>query len=97
MSQYDNNLTGVLFLNEKQGNEKRPDWKGSAEIDGVNYWVSGWARESARGPLISLKLEKKEQQTAAQKPASPAPAYIPPAAPSPSQGKDNFEDDIPFN
>ena len=94
MSQYDNNLTGVLFVNDKQGNEKRPDWKGSAEIDGVNYWVSGWARESARGPLISLKLEKKEQQTAAPKPA--APAYIPPAAPAPSGKSDDF-DDIPFN
>ena len=90
MSQYDNNLTGVLFVNDKQGNEKRPDWKGSAEIDGVHYWVSGWAREAARGPLISLKLEKKEQQTAAPKPAAPAPAYVPPAAPAPD------EDDIPF-
>ena len=95
MSQYDNNLTGVLFVNDKQGNEKRPDWKGSAEIDGVNYWVSGWARESARGPLISLKLEKKEQQTAAQKPASTAPAYVPQAAPAPSGKSDDF-DEIPF-
>lgn len=91
MSQYDNNLTGVLFVNDKQGNEKRPDWKGSAEIDGVNYWVSGWARESARGPLISLKLEKKEQQTAAPKPASPAPAYVPQAAPAPDD-----DDILPF-
>lgn len=90
MSQYDNNMTGVLFVNDKQGNEKRPDWKGSAEIDGVNYWVSGWARSSPKGELISLKLEKKEQQTAAPKPAAPAPAYVPPAAPAPD------EDDIPF-
>lgn len=88
MSQYDNNLTGVLFVNDKQGNDKRPDWKGSMEIDGVNYWVSGWSRESARGPLISLKLEKKEQQTAAPKPAAPAPAYVPPAA--------DFDADAPF-
>ncbi len=86
MSQYDNNLTGVLFVNDKQGNKKRPDWKGSAEIDGVNYWVSGWSRESARGPLISLKLEKKEQQQASRPAPPPAPA---PAAPL--EG-----DDIPF-
>lgn len=84
MSQYDNNLTGVLFVNDKSGNDKRPDWKGSAEIDGVHFWVSGWARESARGPLISLKLERKEQQTAAPKP-TPAPA---PSA--------DFDDDAPF-
>ena len=41
MSQYDNNLTGVLFVNDKQGNEKRPDWKGSAEIDGVKHDLVG--------------------------------------------------------
>lgn len=84
--QYDNNLTGVLFVNDKQGNEKRPDWKGSAEIDGVQFWVSGWNRQSARGELISLKLEKKEQQQASRPAPAPAPA---PAAPL--EG-----DDIPF-
>lgn len=76
--QYDNNLTGVLFVNDKQGNEKRPDWKGSAEIDGVQFWVSGWNRQSARGELISLKLEKKEQQQSSRHAPAPAPA---PAAP----------------
>jgi hypothetical protein len=86
MSQYDNNLTGVLFVNDKQGNDKRPDWKGSAEIDGVHFWVSGWARESARGPLISLKLEKKEQQQVSR----PAP----PPAPAPAEPLEG--DDIPF-
>lgn len=84
--QYDNNLTGVLFVNDKQGNEKRPDWKGSAEIDGVQFWVSGWNRQSAKGELISLKLEKKEQQQSSRPAPAPAPA---PAAPL--EG-----DDIPF-
>lgn len=84
--QYDNNLTGVMFVNDKQGNEKRPDWKGSAEIDGVHYWVSGWVRHSARGELISLKLERKEQQASSRPAPAPAPA---PAAPL--EG-----DDIPF-
>ena len=85
MATYETNLTGVMFKNDKSGNYKRPDWKGSIEIDGVHYWCSGWARESAKGPLISMKLEKKEaQQAAAPKPAAPkseAPAG---------------DDDIPF-
>lgn len=85
--QYDNNLTGVMFVNDKQGNEKRPDWKGSLEIDGVHYWVSGWIRKSARGELISLKLEKKEKQQAA---APAAPAYQ-----APAQSGD-VGDDLPF-
>ena len=70
MSQYDNNLTGVLFVNDKSGNDKRPDWKGSAEIDGVHFWVSGWNRQSAKGELISLKLVQDAMPAAV--PSSPA-------------------------
>lgn len=82
MSQYDNNMTGVLFVNDKQGNEKRPDWKGTAEIDGVQFWVSGWSRTSAKGELISMKMERKEHQS------KPAPA--------PQQSAMIDYDDFPF-
>lgn len=87
MSQYDNNLTGVLFKNDKGDNEKRPDYKGSAEIEGVQYWVSAWIRDGAKGKFMSMKYERKEQQ----------------AAPKPQQsqqgtnGPDAFIDDIPFS
>lgn len=87
MATYETNLTGVMFKNDKGGNEKRPDWKGSIEIDGVHYWCSGWARESAKGPLISMKLEKKESQAAPTAPAKPAPV----------QPADTFDDsECPF-
>lgn len=63
MSQYDNNLTGVLFKNDKGDNEKRPDYKGSAEIEGVQYWVSAWIRDTSKGKCLSMKYERKEQQS----------------------------------
>lgn len=84
MSQYDNNLTGVLFKNDKGDNEKRPDYKGSAEIEGVQYWVSAWIKEGAKGKFMSMKYERKEAQ--ADKPRSADPA---PAGPV-------TDDDIPF-
>lgn len=61
MSQYDNNLSGVLFKNDKQGNEKRPDYKGSCEIDGSSMWVSAWVREKkdGSGKYMSLTFEHK--------------------------------------
>ncbi len=85
MSQYDNNLTGVLFKNDKGDNEKRPDYKGSAEIEGVQYWVSAWIRDTAKGKCLSMKYERKEQQTA------PAPAA---KAPAPQAAFD--DSDVPF-
>lgn len=87
MSQYDNNPTGVLFKNDKDGNEKRPDYKGSAEIEGVQYWVSAWIRDGAKGKFMSMKYERKERQSAA-KPAASAPVA--------SSGYGAVYDDIPF-
>lgn len=83
MSQYDNNLTGVLFKNDKGDNEKRPDYKGSAEIEGVQYWVSAWIRDTAKGKCLSMKYERKEQQAA-------------PATKAPEPQQSAIDDDIPF-
>lgn len=65
MSQYDNNLTGVLFINDRKETDKHPDRKGSCEIDGVRYWISGWNRETKRGDTISLKFELQKPAVAA--------------------------------
>jgi len=59
--QYDNEMTGVLFLADKEGNPNRPDRKGSAEINGVQYWVSGWDKQTSRGETISMKFEVKKK------------------------------------
>lgn len=75
MAEYDNNLSGVLFKNDKGDNEKRPDYKGSAEIEGVQYWVSAWIRDGAKGKFMSMKYERKEQQAQAEPKSAAAPAY----------------------
>jgi hypothetical protein len=75
MADYDNNLSGVLFKNDKEGNEKRPDYKGRAEIEGVQYWVSAWVLDGAKGKFMSMKYERKDKQAAPVKSSDPAPAH----------------------
>lgn len=64
---YDNSNSGVLFRNEKNGNDRAPDYKGSAEIGGEQYWISGWLKISgpaSRNPgskFLSLAFQAKEQ------------------------------------
>ena len=29
-------------------------------MDGVNYWISGWIKESARGKFFSLSFKQKD-------------------------------------
>jgi len=82
MSQYDNNLTGVLFMNDRKETEKHPDRKGTCEIEGVEYWVSGWDRQTKRGDTISLKFEPKKKAAAI--------VAVPP------QNDADFNDDIPW-
>lgn len=78
MQAYDNTNSGILTINDKGDNPARPDRKGSINVDGVEYWVSGWIKDGREGTKLegqkymSLKLEKKEQQAAAPKQKSPA-------------------------
>lgn len=70
MADYDNNLRGVLFQNDKV-KDTQPDYKGSCEIDGKQYWLSGWKKLSKDNkPFLSLAIQEKEVVTDTQSPQS---------------------------
>jgi hypothetical protein len=59
--QYDNNLRGALFKNQKRTEERQPEYTGNCEIDGKEYWVSAWVRESKNGQkFFSMAYTPKE-------------------------------------
>jgi len=60
MPEYDNTNSGVLFKNDRKETEKHPDYKGSINIEGTEYWLSGWKKESKKGPLLSLSVQPKD-------------------------------------
>ena len=84
MTTYDRTNSGLLARNDKQGNENRPDYRGSINVAGVDYWISGWLREGREGTKLagqkymSLSVQPKDASYPA---AAPAPA--PAAAPAP--------------
>ena len=88
MSEYDNELRGALFKNKNMREGKKdPEYKGSATIGGVEYWVSSWINTSKAGEkYMSMNFKAKEQQAA---PAAPANVPVPAAALE-------FDDEIPF-
>ncbi len=62
MSEYDNNMTGALFKNNKRTTEKQPEYTGNCEINGQEFWVSAWIRESKNGnKFFSMAYTPKEQ------------------------------------
>ena len=86
MSDYDNNLKGVLFVNRKKESDKQPDMKGSCEIDGVQYWLSAWNKVSAKNETyMSLALTLNDAKPNDE--ATPQPQ---------AQQQVALDDDVPF-
>jgi len=89
MPQYDNTNSGRLLKNKRKEKDTHPDYSGSINVGGVEYWLNGWLKVGKEGSKIpgekffSLSVRPKDEQRA------PAPAPTPPP-------RDEFNDDIPF-
>ena len=55
---YDNTNSGVLFRNDKQGNEKRPDYTGKINVEGKDFYLSAWIKEGQKGKFMSLSVQE---------------------------------------
>lgn len=65
--EFDNTNTGALFKVDDKQSDRHPDYNGSLNVDGVEYWVSGWIRMSkADKRYLSLSVKPKEKE---EKPA----------------------------
>lgn len=85
----DNKNSGALFKNDRKQKETEPDYKGTINIEGVEFYLSAWVNESARTgqKYFALKATPK---------AATAPATTTaPAQPQTSTIADPV-DDLPF-
>ena len=87
---YNNEGKIAVFPNNKGDNPKRPDYRGTAQINGVTYELSMWARTSQKTGGEYWSGDIKPQQ-----PKQPAPQPRPAPTPAPKQQTETTED-IPF-
>lgn len=85
---YDNRNKGSIWKNDDKQKDTHPDFKGSLNVDGVEYWVSAWKRKPGANPAapaltFSIQLKEQRQRQAQSRPVQ-------------SQA-DDFGDEIPFN
>ena len=84
---YDPNMKGVLFKNDKGENANRPDYRGTCVINNVDYNVSGWIKSSKKtgDKYMSLSFQAKGEGKVTRQPAKT------------EMNEDNWHDDaIPF-
>ena len=76
--QFDNNMRGVLFKNDRKEKETQPDYTGSATIEGVDYFMDAWLKSAETGrKFFSFSFKAKNKQ---QAPAKAAPKGVRPPA-----------------
>ena len=57
---FDDSNRGALFREQKEKETDR-DYSGTINIDGVEYWLSGWVRTSKKGTkYLSLAVKPKD-------------------------------------
>ncbi len=64
---YDNTNRGQIWPNERKDTESHPDFKGSINVAGVEYWVSAWKRKpdaNPKAPSLSFSIQAKEAREA---------------------------------
>lgn len=92
------NNSGSMFRNDRKEKDTHPDYKGSALIDGVEYWMDAWIKTSKDGrKFMSFAFKPKAEaqstppQRAAQGKAKPQGQQRPPV-----DGPVDDDMEIPF-
>lgn len=86
----DNTNRGAIWKNEKKEKETHPDFTGSLNIDGTEYWVNAWRRKDdapAKAPALSFTVRPKDAQQS-NGPLKPDPRI--------TTGRQDMDDEIPF-
>lgn len=89
---YDNTNRGQMWRNDKKEKDSHPDFKGSINIEGVEYWLNGWSRRpdaNPKAPAVAFSVQKKETANQAYQSAPQQPQAAPTAM-------DDFDSYIPF-
>ena len=58
---YDTTNAGILQINDKGDNPKRPDRTGTIDIEGVVYKLAGWIGKDPKGAtVLRLRAQRKD-------------------------------------
>ena len=61
MTEYDNTDRFTLFKNDLEGKKEGfPEYGGTINVNGTEYWISAWIKEGKSGKFFSGSIKLKE-------------------------------------
>ena len=88
--------SGSIGANKRKTSDRHPSHKGQCVVAGVEYWISGWLKDTDGSKWLSLSFERKDAQRdhAPSQPARRDPQRSEPArsAPAPRPARGSFDD-----
>jgi hypothetical protein len=85
--------SGTLFKNDRREKDTHPHATGTAMINGVEFWVSAWTKEGAKGKFQSLAFKPKIERDQEIR-RELVGGSVRPLEPHP--GRRELDDEIPF-
>jgi hypothetical protein len=89
--EYDNTDKGTLFVNDKKETEKHPDYNGSINVGGKDFWISGWKKKSEKTGKTFLSLSVRAKEETPRQSSEPTRKATKGAG-----GFADMDDDMPF-
>lgn len=85
MTNYDNTNRGTLGKNRRKEKDSHPEYTGTLNVEGKEYWLSGWVKDGPENSkFFSLSVKPKEAKPQGN------------SSPQPSNNAPFPDDDIPF-
>ncbi len=54
--------SGILFKNDRKETENHPDYVGTLNVGGTEFYISGWIKQGAKAKFVSLSVKPKNAE-----------------------------------
>jgi hypothetical protein len=54
--------SGILFKNDRKETEQHPDYTGTINVGGVEFFINGWIKQGPKAKFMSLAIKPKNAE-----------------------------------